>query len=29
MKVDIIHPFVDEQSCEEFNNYVNPDANVT
>ena len=28
-EVDIIHPLVDGQSCEEFNNYVTPDANVT
>ena len=26
---DIIDPLVNRQSCEEFNNYVNPDANVT
>ena len=29
MEVDIIDPLVNEQSCEEFNNYVTPDANVT
>ena len=28
-EVDIIHPLVDGQSCEEFNNYVTPDVNVT
>ena len=28
-EVDIIHPLVDGQSCEQFNNYVTPDANVT
>ena len=26
---DIIDPLVNEKSCEEFNNYVTPDANVT
>ena len=29
MEVDTIHPLVDRQSCEEFNNYVTPDVNVT
>ena len=29
MEVDIIHPLVDGQSSEQFNNYVTPDANVT
>ena len=29
MEVDIIDPLVNGQSCEEFNNYVTPDANVT
>ena len=29
MEVDIIDPLVNKQSCEEFNNYVTPDANVT
>ena len=29
MEVDIIDPLVNEQSCEEFNNYVTLDANVT
>ena len=29
MEVDIIHPLVDGQSCEEFNNYVTLDVNVT
>ena len=28
-EVDIIHTLVDRQSCEEFNNYVTPDVNVT
>jgi len=28
-EVDIIHPLVDGQSSEQFNNYVTPDANVT
>ena len=28
-EVDIIHPLVDRQSCEEFNNYVTLDVNVT
>ena len=28
-EVDIIDPLVNEQSCEEFNNYVTPNANVT
>ena len=28
-KVDIIHPLVDGKSCEWFNNYVTPNANVT
>ena len=28
-EVDIIDPLVDGQSCEQFNNYVTPDANVT
>ena len=29
MEDDIIDPLVNEQSCEELNNYVTPDANVT
>ena len=29
MEVDIIHPLVNGQSFEEFNNYVTPDLNVT
>ena len=29
MEVDIIDPLVNRQSCEEFNNYVTPNANVT
>ena len=29
MEVDIIDPLVNRQSCEEFNNYVTPDVNVT
>ena len=29
MEVDIIDPLVNGQSCEEFNNYVTPNANVT
>ena len=29
MEVDIIDPLVNGQSCEEFNNYVPPDVNVT
>ena len=29
MDVDIIDPLVNGQSCEEFNNYVIPNANVT
>ena len=29
MEVDIINPLVNGQSCEEFNNYVTPDVNVT
>ena len=29
MEVDIIDPLVNEQSYEEFNNYVTPDENVT
>ena len=29
VKVDIIDPLVNGQSCEEFNNYVTPNANVT
>ena len=29
MEVDIIDPLVNEKSCEEFNNYVTPNANVT
>ena len=29
MEVDIIDPLVNGQYCEEFNNYVTPDANVT
>ena len=28
-EVDIIHPLVDSQYSEQFNNYVTPDANVT
>ena len=28
-EVDIIHPLVEGESCEEFNNYVTPDVNVT
>ena len=28
-EVDIIDPLVNGQSCEYFNNYVTPDANVT
>ena len=28
-EVDIIDPLVNGQSCEEFNNYVTPNANVT
>ena len=28
-EVDIIDPLVNGQSCEEFNNYVTPDANMT
>ena len=28
-EVDIIDPLVNEQYCEEFNNYVTPNANVT
>ena len=28
-EVGIIDPLVNGQSCEEFNNYVTPDANVT
>ena len=28
-KVDIIDPLVNRQYCEDFNNYVTPDANVT
>ena len=28
-EVDIIDALVNEQSCEEFNNYVTPDVNVT
>ena len=28
-EVNIIDPLVNRQSCEEFNNYVTPDANVT
>ena len=28
-EVDIIHPLADGQYCEEFNNYVTPDVNVT
>ena len=28
-EVDIIDPLVNEKSCEEFNNYVTPYANVT
>ena len=29
MEVDIIDPLVNKKSCEEFNNYVTPNANVT
>ena len=29
MEVDIIYPLVNGKSCEEFDNYVTPDANVT
>ena len=29
MEVDITDPLVNEQSCEKFNNYVTPNANVT
>ena len=29
MEVDIIDPLVNGQYCEEFNNYVTSDANVT
>ena len=29
MEVDIIDPLVNRQYCEEFNNYVTPDVNVT
>ena len=29
MEVDIIDPLVNGQYCEDFNNYVTPDANVT
>ena len=29
MEVDTTDPLVNEQSCEEFNNYVTPNANVT
>ena len=28
-KVDIIHPLVDGQSCEQFNNHDTPNVNVT
>ena len=28
-EVDIIDPLVNRQSCEEFNNYATPDANMT